>query len=123
MYRITRFNVIKTSNVVAVIYMLIVAVFVVPFLVLGFALGGATGGAEGAQTLVGPGLFFGVIAILGYGLLGWVFTAIACLIYNLAAGWVGGVEVQIEPVAPPPPPPAWMAPTAPPAPPAAPTTG
>jgi hypothetical protein len=121
MYRITRFNVIKTSNVVAVIYMLLVAIFIVPFLLLGF-LFGATGGPQ-AQQFVGGGLILAVVAILGYGLLGWVFTAIACLIYNLAAGWVGGVEVQIEPVAPPPPPPAWMAPTAPPAPPAAPTTG
>jgi Transmembrane domain of unknown function (DUF3566) len=115
MYRITRFNVIKTSNVVAVIYMVIVAIFVVPFLLLGF-LFGATRGSE-AQQFLGGGLIFGVVAILGYGLFGWIFTAIACLIYNLAARWVGGVEVQVEPVAPPPPPPAWMAPTAPPSPP------
>jgi hypothetical protein len=60
--------------------------------------------------------------ILAYGLFGWIFTAIVCLIYNLAARWVGGVEVHVEPVAPPPPPPAWMAPTTSP-PPAPPTTG
>jgi hypothetical protein len=116
MYRITRFNVIKTSNVVAVIYMVGVAIFVVPFLLLGF-LFGATGGPQ-AQQFLGGGLLFAVVAILGYGLLGWVFTAIACLIYNLAARWVGGIEVHVESVAPPPPPPAWMVPTAPPSPPA-----
>jgi hypothetical protein len=36
-------------------------------------------------------------------------------VYNLAAGWVGGIEVQVETVAPPPPVPAWGTP--PPAPP------
>jgi hypothetical protein len=112
MYRITRFNVIKTSNVVAVIYMLIVAIFVIPFLILGF-LFGATGSPQ-AQQFLGGGMIVGVVAVLVYGLFGWIFTAIACLIYNLAARWVGGVEVQVEPVQPPPPPPAWMAPTAPP---------
>jgi hypothetical protein len=121
MYRITRFNVIKTSNVVAVVYMLIVAIFIVPFLLLGLFFG-ATGGSQ-AQQVLGGGLIFAVVAILGYGLLGWVFTAIACLIYNLAARWVGGIEVQVEAATPPPPPPAWMAPTTPPAPPAAPTAG
>jgi hypothetical protein len=118
MYRITRFNVIKTSNVVAVIYMVGVAVFVVPFLLLGFLF--VATGSPGAGQLLGGGLLFGVVAILGYGLLGWVFTAVACLIYNLAARWVGGIEVQVEPVAPPPPPPVWMAPAAPPS---RPTTG
>jgi hypothetical protein len=49
MYRITRFNVIKTSNVVAVIYMLIVAIFVIPFLILGF-LFGATGSPQAQQS-------------------------------------------------------------------------
>jgi hypothetical protein len=119
MYRITRFNVIKTSNVVAVIYMVIVAIFVIPFLILGF-LFGATGSAQ-AQQFLGGGLVFGVVAILGYGLFGWIFTAIACLIYNLAARWVGGIEVHVEAVQPPPPPPPWMAPTAPPTSPAPPT--
>jgi hypothetical protein len=38
-----------------------------------------------------------------------VFTAIALAIYNLAARWVGGIEVEIESVAPPPPVPTWGA--------------
>lgn len=105
MYRIRRFGVIKTATVVAVMYMLIVAVFVVPFLLLALVFAptqgsGAAGGVAGI-------LVFGLLAIFGYGALGWVFTAIGAAIYNFAAGWVGGIEVQIETVAPPPPLPAW----------------
>jgi hypothetical protein len=108
MYSVRRFGVIKTATVVAVMYMLIVAVFVVPFLLLALVFmpsqgPSASGGFAGI-------LIFGLLAIFGYGALGWVFTAIAAAIYNLAAGWVGGIEVQIETVAPPPPLPAWNAP-------------
>jgi hypothetical protein len=67
------------------------------------------------------GLVLSVVIALFYGLIGWVFTAVACLIYNLVAGWIGGIEVEVDRVEPPAPPPAWMAPggspTAPPGPP------
>ena len=112
MYRIRRFNVVKTSTVVAVMYMVIIAVFVVPFLIL-FAFVGIVGSQQaqgGVVALLGIGIF----AIFFYGIIGWIFTAIACVIYNAVAGWIGGIEVQVEPVAPPPPPPAWISPTPPP---------
>jgi hypothetical protein len=123
MYRIKRFNVLKTSTVVAVIYMVIVAIFVVPFVLL-LAIAGTGSQVQGG---LGAALALGVVAIFGYGLLGWVFTAIGCLIYNLVAGWIGGIEVHVEAVVPSQPPPAWLSPDAtpppaPPSPPAPPTT-
>jgi len=47
-------------------------------------------------------LAFGALIALFYGAIGWIFTAIACALYNLVAGWTGGIEIQIESVAPPP---------------------
>lgn len=127
MYRIRRFNVLKTATVVGVMYMVIIAIFVVPFLLL-FSFVGIAGSSQGQGGGVGAILGIGLFAIFFYGILGWVFTAIACVIYNAVAGWVGGIEVQVEPVAPPAPPPAWIAPTqsptqspTPPAPPTPPT--
>lgn len=125
MFRIRRFGVMKTATVVAVMYMLIVAVFVVPIALIGLLIAPSQGSAAGS-TVVGI-VVFGVVAIFAYGLIGWVFTALAAGIYNLAAGWVGGIEVQVETVAPPPPLPAWGAttqappPSAPPADPAPPS--
>jgi hypothetical protein len=113
MYRIRRFGILKTATVVAVMYMLIVAVFVVPFLLL--ALVASPSDSTSSVGGVGGVLVIGLASIVLYGLLGWVFTAIAAAVYNLAAGWVGGIEVQVETVAPPPPVPAWGTP--PPAPP------
>ena len=112
MYRIRRFGVVKSSTVVAVMYVIVIAVFALPIAV-GVALfgrGDTAGGAAGVLVL-------GLLAAAVYGVLGWVFTAIACALYNL----VGGIEVQVEPVAPPPPAPIWgptgtaSPPTAPPA--------
>jgi hypothetical protein len=31
-----------------------------------------------------------------YGVMGFIFTAIACAIYNFVAGFVGGIEVELE---------------------------
>lgn len=110
MVRIRRFNVIKTATVVALMYIVIVAIFAIPFLLI-FGIAGVSmnGGPDVGAGLAGI-LIFGVVIALFYGLLGWVFTAIACLIYNLVAGWVGGIEVEVDRVEPPAPPPAWMAP-------------
>lgn len=106
MYRIRRFGVMKTATVVAVMYMLIVAVFAIPFALLALLVAPSQGsGAAGVGVVA-----FALVAILIYGFLGWVFTAIAVAVYNLAARWVGGIEVEIETVAPPPPMPAWGTP-------------
>jgi hypothetical protein len=98
MYTIRRFSVVKTATVVAVMYVVIVAIFIIPFAFLALAFGRGDSGAGG---LVGV-LVFGLLAALLYGVFGWIFTAIACAIYNLAAGWVGGIEVQVDQSAPPP---------------------
>ncbi len=115
MFRIKRFNVVKTSTAGAVMYMVGIAIFIVPFaLLFGIA---ATAADAPAQLGIAAVIGIALSLIFGYGILGWVFTAIACLIYNFVAGWIGGIEVEVEPVAPPLPPPAWIAPPAPPAPP------
>jgi hypothetical protein len=121
MVRIRRFNVVKTATVVALMYMVIVAIFAIPFFLL-IAIAGVsvTGVPPQSTGLVAGGIVFAILAVLLYGLLGWVFTAIACLIYNLVAGWVGGIEVEVDRAAPPGPPPTWMTSTTPPPPP---TTG
>jgi hypothetical protein len=125
MFRIRRFGVMKTATVAAVMYMVIVAIFVIPFALIGLLIAPSQG-SEAGTAMVGI-VIFGAVAILAYGLIGWIFTALAAAIYNVAAGWVGGIEVQLETVAPPPGLPAWGTtpqppPAAPPAPPQPPTS-
>jgi hypothetical protein len=127
MYRIRRFGIVKTATTVAVLYMVVVAVFLVPFLLLfAAAASNLPTGATNISVGVGSMVAIGLVAIFGYGLVGWVITAISCALYNLVAGWVGGVEIQLEAVAAPPPVPVWGPSTTPPAappPPASPPAG
>ena len=48
--------------------------------------------------MMGFGMGFGAIIIfpIMYGIVGGVGAALGALIYNLVAGWVGGLEVEIS---------------------------
>jgi membrane protease YdiL (CAAX protease family) len=99
MYRIRRFGVLRTATVVAVAYAIAFAFVAIPLALIGLA---APRGAF-AMAAVVPALLFVLLVV--YPIVIWVFTAIACLVYNLAARFVGGIEVQVER-----PPQAWTAP-------------
>ena len=57
-------------------------------------------GGTGGMAAGGGGIVFGLgfmIAVpIVYGLIGFVFGAIGALIYNLFAGMVGGIEIEVE---------------------------
>jgi hypothetical protein len=68
-------------------------------LAFGGMLAGAAGGRQGAGMFglfLGGGIVFYVIGIVLYALFGGIFSAIAALFYNFAAGWVGGLQVEME---------------------------
>lgn len=112
MFRIRRFGVIRTANVAAFLYVVLIAVIFVPVAVLVALV--APNNGSGSLGVVAI-LLVGLLIAGFYGVIGWVFTAIACLLYNFAAGVVGGIEVQLEAVPPPTPAPVWGAPPAAPA--------
>ena len=85
--RITRFAVAQTAKVSAVLYALLGLIFAPFFLLAGiFAPGG-----EGQFSMI-----FAIAFPLIYAVLGLVGAAIGCLIYNMVAGWVGGIEIELD---------------------------
>ena len=102
MFRIRRFGVVKTANLAAVMYVFIILIFVIPIALIAIAAGAGAGGSRSIGGVAAGGgiLLFGAIAAVIYGIAGWVFTAIFCLIYNFVAGWTGGIEVEVERVEP-----------------------
>jgi hypothetical protein len=60
----------------------------------GSTLGSDTAGASGMGALLGVGAI--VIFPVLYGGLGFVFTMLAAVLYNVVAGMVGGVEVDLQ---------------------------
>ena len=84
--RIRRFGVGQTAKMLGVLYALMGVVLIPIFLVATMYAPDATG--------YGMGVAIALPVI--YGVIGFVFTAIGCAIYNLVAGWIGGIEVEIE---------------------------
>lgn len=84
--RIRRFGVGQTAKVLGVLYTLI-GVVLIPFFVLASMF---------VPNESGFGIGVAIALPVIYGIAGFVFTAIACLIYNMVAGWVGGIEIEID---------------------------
>ena len=83
--QIRRFGIGQTAKVIGVLYGLI-GVFLLPiFLVLSLF---------SPEQRYGSG--FAIALPILYGGLGFLTTAIGCAIYNAVAGWVGGIEVELD---------------------------
>jgi hypothetical protein len=41
-------------------------------------------------------IFMAIAAPIAYGLMGFIMGALGALIYNLIAGWVGGIEMELD---------------------------
>ena len=85
--RIRRFSPLQVATVLGILYG-IMGLILAPVFYLAASM--APGGAP-----FGPGFIIAMPVL--YGLLGFVFTAIGAALYNLVAGWVGGIEVEVEP--------------------------
>ena len=104
MHRLTirRFDIVRTANIVAVIYLLIALVFGL-FIFLPFALIGGIASSQagsGAGVALGAGLvgglIFYVIIVAFYAIAGWIFGAIVAALYNIVAGRIGGLQLDVS---------------------------
>jgi hypothetical protein len=96
--RIAPGSAFKVGLVVYAFLGLIIGVCMALFSMVAGSLGSlAGGGTPGARVL---GFGFGLSAIIIfpilYGIIGGIGGAIGAVVYNLAAGWVGGLEVDIS---------------------------
>ena len=117
---IRRFNVFSVAKIQGFlgfgIGLLIGVVYGLVFMIFGAAISSlAPQGDSQAMGGVGAiviGLIIMIAVPIFYGILGFIGGAIGALVYNLAAGVVGGVKFELEGVAPayaPPPPQQWRA--------------
>jgi hypothetical protein len=119
MHRIKSVSVMSVAKVMGLIYGALGLLIVPIFLVVGLASSMAVKQAQQTTgsnfpAALGPvfAILMAIAAPIMYGLIGFVTGAISALIYNLIAGWVGGIEMELEiapiqpvlPVQPPMPP-------------------
>jgi hypothetical protein len=84
--RLSRFSIGQTAKVLGLLYGLMGLIFVPFFLIV---------------TMLSPGeesfgIGFALALPILYGLLGFVFTAIGCALYNWVARKVGGIELSLD---------------------------
>jgi hypothetical protein len=90
--RVGPLSVAKVSGVLYGLFGLIFGALISLFSVVGTAFAPRDAGFAG--------MLFGVAAVvvlpIFYGLLGFIMTLIAAALYNLIAGWVGGIEIDVQ---------------------------
>ena len=106
--KIRRIGVISMATTQAVLMMALSLVVVLIYAVIGgsvLAIGAAAGssstGAGGPSPAQLAGMGVGMIIAMVifvpmiYGAMGFIFGALGALIYNVVAGWTGGVEMEL----------------------------
>jgi|SRR5450432_4199093 len=97
MQRIKSVGILSSAKMACVIYGCI-GLIVIPFALIG-GLAGLASGNKGGM-LGGIGFFvLALLAPIFYAAIGFVSGAITALVYNLAAKWMGGIEIELEPAA------------------------
>jgi hypothetical protein len=88
----------KVGLVVYAFLGLIIGVLMAMFSMVAGSLGSLGGGGATGARAFGFGFGLGAIIIFPilYGIIGGIAGAIGAVVYNLAAGWVGGLEVDIS---------------------------
>jgi hypothetical protein len=94
MYRIRRFGVIRTATMVATMYAVVIAIIGVPLVILAI-LWTTTGDDALSAPVLGAAVVGYLLLLVLYTLIGWIVTAVACLVYNAAARIAGGIEVEV----------------------------
>ncbi len=97
MYTVKSIGVLSLAKIMGGTYAALGLVFLPVFLIAGLV-GAVSGGKFGALGGVGM-VFLAILFPILYGAMGFVAGLISGLIYNLFAGWLGGIELQLEPPA------------------------
>jgi hypothetical protein len=95
MYSLRSVGVLSCAKIMGAVYGCL-ALIIVPFVLLaGFA--GMMAGREGSGALSGVAmLFLAILLPFFYAAIGFIFGALTAWIYNVVAGWVGGLEFELK---------------------------
>jgi hypothetical protein len=103
--RIKKLGVMSVAKMYAAMACVISLLISIPYglFIIVFSLIGAAGARGDAGFLVGGGgIVVGILVMIGlpimYTIMAFIGGCIAALIYNLFAGFVGGIEIEVESV-------------------------
>jgi len=101
--RIKKLGVLSVAKMYAAMAFVISLLIAIPYglFIIIFSLIGASGAKGDAAFMVGGGgIVMGILLMIGlpimYTIMAFIGGAIGALIYNLFAGFVGGIEIEVE---------------------------
>lgn len=96
--RLKRIAPLQLGKILGVLYALSTLLFV-PFILLFSAVASAAPQMEGGSAMpgiLGMGLGLVIMTPIIYGVMGFIAGVVGAFFYNIVAGWVGGIEVEVE---------------------------
>ena len=90
---IRRVEPVSAAKIAGVLYALMGLLFALLFAAIGSMAGGLT---QSVMPFAGVGVAAIIILPIVYGCIGFIATLIMTALYNVVAGWVGGVEIQAD---------------------------
>jgi hypothetical protein len=96
MHIIKSVGVLSCAKVFAVIHAAI-GLILVPFFLLMAMVGALAGPKAGNALSAAVGVVIALFLPVLYGVLGFIMGALGSWIYNLASGWFGGIELELQP--------------------------
>jgi hypothetical protein len=96
--KLKRIAPVKFGIILGIVYGLISLIFIPFFLLIAVASAFAPATENNPHPAIGIGvaIVFAVLAPVMYGVMGLLGGMLMAWIYNVAAGWVGGIEVEVE---------------------------
>ena len=94
MYSLRSVGVLSCAKISGALYGCLALILMPVFLLAGFA--GMMMGREGGAMSGAAMLFLAVLLPFFYAAIGFIFGALTAWIYNLVAGWVGGIELELK---------------------------
>jgi hypothetical protein len=101
--QIRKMGVLSLAKIYGLMMLVISLIIAIPYglVIIGWSIfGGSMVGGNAGRLMGGGGVVAGIAIMIGlpifYGIFGFIFGAIGALVYNLFAGLVGGIEIEVE---------------------------
>ncbi|MGI8467244.1 MAG: hypothetical protein ACR2N3_02220 [Pyrinomonadaceae bacterium] len=100
--QIRKLGILSVAKMYAAVTLVMSLIFSIPFGLMYMAFGGMMMGIGGRSGIAAGGgsIIAGLLMMIGlpifYGVIGFIAGAIGALLYNLFAGMVGGIEIEVE---------------------------
>jgi hypothetical protein len=99
--RIKKIGILSVAKIYGLMMLVISLLISIPYgLIIMFFGATLLGGGRDGFAAGGGSIVVGLLIMIGlpifYGVIGFVFGAIGALVYNIFAGMVGGIEIEVE---------------------------